>query len=100
MNGLTVVRDFLDSLNLRTDGAYQDVANHLLKHEWYTYFETKDKTKNGEVKVHKPSLYTCTLLNYKSCSPCETVVIEMALWSRHWPNAASTSTVLLMCQVL
>jgi hypothetical protein len=64
-NGLAVVGDFLDSMDLRSSEAYQDVANHLLDNERYAYYKTKDKIKNGEVTVRKTSLYTCTPLNYK-----------------------------------
>jgi hypothetical protein len=55
-NGLAVVGDFLDSMNLRTADAYQEIANHLLDNERYAYSETKDKIKDGEVKVRKTSL--------------------------------------------
>jgi hypothetical protein len=58
LNGLVVVGDFLDSLDLKTAEAYKNVANHLLDHKQYAYYETKDKIKNGEVKVCKTSLYT------------------------------------------
>jgi len=62
-NGLVVVGDFLDSMDLKTTEAYQEVANHLLNNERYAYYETKDKIKNGEVTVRKTSLYTCMPLN-------------------------------------
>ena len=62
-NGLVVVGDFLDSMDLKTTKAYQVVANHLLDNERYAYYETKDKIKNGEVMVCKTSLYTCMPLN-------------------------------------
>jgi len=53
----------LDSMNLRTTEAYQEVADHLLDEERYAYFETKDKIENGKVNVSKTSLSTRALLN-------------------------------------
>jgi hypothetical protein len=55
-NGLAVVADFLDSIDLRTTDAYQEVASHLLDNERYAYSDTKDKIQDGVVKVRKPSL--------------------------------------------
>ena len=62
-NGLVVVGDFLDSMDLKTTEAYQEVANYLLNNERYAYYKTKDKIKNREVTVHKTLLYTCMPLN-------------------------------------
>jgi hypothetical protein len=60
-NGLAVVGDFLDSMNLGTTEAYQELANHLLDNERYAYYETKNTTQNG--KVSKTSLSTRMLIN-------------------------------------
>jgi hypothetical protein len=65
----------LDSMDLKTTKAYQAVANHLLDNEWYAYYETKDKIKNGEVMVHKTLLYTRMPLNWKQCRLHELVII-------------------------
>jgi len=62
-NGLAIVGDFLDSMNLGTTEAYQELANHLLDNEWYAYYETKNTTQNGKVTVSKTSLSTHMLLN-------------------------------------
>ena len=100
-NGLAVVGDFLDSMNLRTTEAYQEVADHLLDEERYAYFETKDKIKNGKVNVSKTSLSTrparCSTVT-NQCRSCEKVVIVMAWWFRRWHSAGSTLKTLLMCQ--
>ena len=55
-NGLAVIGDFLDSMDLRTTDAYQEVASHLLDNKRYAYSDMKDKIQDGVVKVRKPSL--------------------------------------------
>lgn len=62
-NGLAIVGDFLDSMNLTTTEAYKEVANHLLDRQRYAYYKVKDTTQNGKVEVSKSSLSTRTLLN-------------------------------------
>jgi hypothetical protein len=100
-NGLAVVGDFLDSMNLRTTEAYQEVADHLLNEERYAYFETKDKIENRKVNVSKTSLSTwpvCCSTVTNQCRSCKKVVIVMAWWFRRWHSAGSTLKTLSMCQ--
>ena len=43
-NRLAIIGVFLDSMNLRTTEAYQELANYLLDNEWYAYYKIKNIT--------------------------------------------------------
>ena len=49
--GLSVVGDFLDSMDFDTTEARRNAANDLLEHDRYVYLKTKDVEENGKPVV-------------------------------------------------